>query len=713
LSRRLVFSLVLLILLAALGVAAWWTLLRPAKPPATPLGWPAHHSTLLGRGSSHPTPLDDPFGLALDAQGNLYLSDGGDANRIRKLAADGTFSVLAGGKEGFADGQGTAASFNTPSGLALDAQGNLYVADTGNHAIRKITPTGQVSTLAGNGQPGWRDGPAAQAQFNGPVGVAVDGAGQVYVTDSYNNRIRVIEPNGVVRTLAGGERPGFQDGAAGDARFDTPCAVLVLPNGDLLIADTANHALRKLTIATGTVSTLLRGDPDDRDAPLRRPMGLALARDGVVYVTDGARGQVVQLAPDGRAVALPEANSATQAAAPSAGPPASASSAPSAAQPRALRLFRPAGIALAADGSLRVADQASHQVLHLSAQPLPPIAPAPVSLSARPATSAPFPWPVKPQLGWHEVVGVVGEVRGNFDGESRDHLHAGLDVQADVGDTVLAVAPGKVALALPNWGFGELSEGLNIADKAYIHMRVGRTPQNKLLDGTRFALLMGDDGKPERVRVRRGTRFRPGDALGTVNRMAHVHLEHNPNGWVENPLVLPFAEQQDTVPPRILGIALYDGAGQKLADKTAKGRLRVPRGAGPLNIVVEAVDQMNGNLPRRRLGLYQLGYQLLRTDGTPLPGFEQPLVNLQFNQLPHERDAVKIAYWADSGITVHGAATTRFLYVVSNRLRDGQAQVQGWDPAGLTPGDYRLRIFATDFAGNQALVGRDLALTLE
>ena len=122
-----------------------------------------------------------------------------------------------------------------------------------------------------------------------------------------------------------------------------------------------------------------------------------------------------------------------------------------------------------------------------------------------------------------------------------------------MGGTVLAVARGKVSSALPNWGFNTLSEGLNIADRAYIHMRVGRLPNNALLDSRRFALLNGDDGKPERVRVRRGSRFEVGDALGTVNRMAHVHLEHSPQGWVENPQALPFADKQDSLAPQIVG----------------------------------------------------------------------------------------------------------------------------------------------------------------
>src|SRR5207244_13172639 len=108
----------------------------------------------------------------------------------RKLAPDGSVSTLAGTVEAFADGSGSQAAFNTPSGLAIDAKGNLFIADTGNNRIRKITPQGLVSTLAGEGTAGYLDCPATQATFDGPIGVAVDGVGNIYVADTYNDRIR-------------------------------------------------------------------------------------------------------------------------------------------------------------------------------------------------------------------------------------------------------------------------------------------------------------------------------------------------------------------------------------------------------------------------------------------------------------------------------------------------------------------------------------------
>ena len=123
-----------------------------------------------------------PYGIAVAGDGTRYVADAGDNNRIRIIHLDGTVATLAGSVEGFIDGSGSAAAFNTPSGLALDREGNLYVADTGNHAIRKVTPQGVVTTLAGDGVAGSNDGHAAQARFNGPLGVAVDGACLLYTS---------------------------------------------------------------------------------------------------------------------------------------------------------------------------------------------------------------------------------------------------------------------------------------------------------------------------------------------------------------------------------------------------------------------------------------------------------------------------------------------------------------------------------------------------
>jgi hypothetical protein len=305
----------------------------------------------------------------------------------------------------------------------------------------------------------------------------------------------------------------------------------------------------------------------------------------------------------------------------------------------------------------------------------------------------------------------MGEVRGDYQGESRDHLHAGLDVRANVGATVLAAAAEKVESPLPDWDLDGLSEGLQIDQLTYIHMRVGRTPTGAPLDPARFQLVRDASGKLVAVRVKRGTGFRVGDPLGTVNRMAHVHLELGPRGGDANPMVLRFPGLADHIAPHLSAIQLVDASGRRLTERL-RGRLVVPREAGPLSIVVDAWDQVDGDAARRRLGLYQAGFQILTADGSPVKGFERPQINLEFDRLPVDREATKIAYAPSSGDTAHSAQQTSFLYVVTNRVRGGRAEIGGWRPVDLPPGDYTVRIFAADYAGNAAVDGRDLPITL-
>ncbi|MBN6150752.1 gluconolaconase [Xanthomonas sp. AmX2] len=666
----------------------------PSGPAPTPLGWTAQLQWVAGDGvrgladaAAGRARFADPYGIAADRHGVLYVADAGDNNRIRRIGRDGVVATLAGGAEGFADGIGQAARFATPSGIAVDAAGDLYVADTGNHAIRKISVQGHVTTLAGDGTAGFRDGPAAQARFNGPVGVAVDAGGRVYVADTYNDRIRVIDRDGQVRTLAGGERPGYADGAAADARFDTPTDLEVDAGGTLWIADLRNDAIRRLS-PDGQVRTLVGGPSDASQRLFYRPLSLALSHDGVCYVGDAA-GRMVQVTRTGHVLVL-------------------------SGEQVEQRLARPAGLAIDAVGAVYVTDAASARVHRLvPADAASAAVPSPVGPSPRqplPATRGR--WPLHPQDGWHEVVGTLGEVRGNYQGESRDHLHAGLDIRGDVGQTVLAIADAKVASANATWGFGQSSEGLAVDDLGYIHMRVGRTAQGASLDPRRFHLLVDEAGKPERVRVLRGTRFSAGDALGTLNGMAHVHLNVGASGFERNAVQLGFQGYADHYAPRIDRIGLLDAGGQALP-KARDGRVHVPRATAGVQIVVEAWDQVDRNLPRRRLGLYALGYQVLDAQGTPLPDYAVPRTTIEFNRMPAHPDAVKVAYAADSGVTVHGSAITRFQYVVTNTVRDGRVAQGLWRPDALPPGDYTIRITARDYSGNQAAANRDLRIALE
>lgn len=702
------FAITYVVVQRGSGPAALLSLMQK-KPAPTVLGWPVQLTTLTGDGASGlvegqaaQARFSDPFGVVLDQQGNVYVADAGDNNRIRKIGVDGVVSTFAGAKEGYADGIAGAAAFNTPSGLAIDTAGNIYVADTGNNAIRKITPQGMVTTLAGNGKAGYLDGASNQAQFNGPIGVAVDKAGKVYVADTYNDKIRLITPDGQVSTLAGGARPGYQDGAAQEALFDTPCAIVVNAKGELFIADTRNNAIRKLDVH-GEVTTLVRFLPEDKDALMKRPIGLALTHDGFLYIGEMSNGRILQLSPAGQLRGLTgiDIDIVT-------------------GDDVSLRLQRPVAIALDKTGSLVVTDASNFAVRQIMPRSSDPLAkPVTTKTTAAPAPSkstaktASFPWPLKPQNQPHEVVGTIGEVRGNYDGESRDHFHRGLDMQAAMGASVLAIVNEKVSNPLPAWGINGLNEGMRISTMSYIHMRVGRTANDTPLDPTRFTLIKDEEDKLAQVRVKRGTRFQIGDTLGTVNRMYHVHLNYSPAGQVVNPLSLSFIGFKDEVLPRIADIMVFDQSGQALTKKKRDHRLILPRTLGAVSIIVDAYDQADGNAKRRRLGVYRLGYQILRSDGTPLAGDEQPRINLEFNQLPPDDEAVKIAYAEQSGITVHGSATTRFLYNVTNVVRDGHAKTGFWQLSDVPPGDYLIRIFAADYAGNQATSGRDLAIRVE
>jgi DNA-binding beta-propeller fold protein YncE len=206
--------------------------------------------------------FDQPSGIATDSAGNVYVADYGN-EAIRKITVPaGMVTTLAGGSAGSADGTGATAQFSSPTAVATDAAGNVYVADFGNNTIRRVTPAGVVSTFAGTaGVAGSADGTGAAAQFWGPRGVATDSQGNVYVADRNNGTIRMITASAVVTTLAGTAGSiGFRDGVGAAAQFNFPNGPAVDASGNVYVADYNNHAIRKIT-AAGVVSTIVGAPP--------------------------------------------------------------------------------------------------------------------------------------------------------------------------------------------------------------------------------------------------------------------------------------------------------------------------------------------------------------------------------------------------------------------------------------------------------------------
>ncbi|GEM_PF-380356 len=185
-----------------------------------------------------------PGGVTVSADGGAIVADTGN-HRIRRVSASGSVATLAGGSQGYLDGAGASARFNQPWAVAQGSNGNIYIADTGNHRIRLLTPKGQVLTVAGSGKPGHNDEAGKLAQFNAPSGLGIDGAGNVYIADTANNRVRKMLPNGLVLTASGGAK-GYKDGTGSKALFNGPRGIAVDIFGRVFLADAGNYRLRKV-----------------------------------------------------------------------------------------------------------------------------------------------------------------------------------------------------------------------------------------------------------------------------------------------------------------------------------------------------------------------------------------------------------------------------------------------------------------------------------
>lgn len=250
--------------------------------------------------------IGPPSGVAVDSSGNIFITDTND-NKIRKIDTNGMISTIAGSGSTWSGGDGgaaTRAAIYGPGGVAVDSSGNVYIAETSGHKIRKIDTNGIISTIAGTGGYGfYGEGIAAtNAQLNYPSGVAVDSSGNVFIADYYNHRIRKVDTNGIIRTVAGtGTRGADGDGlAATSAQLNNPHGVAVDSSGNLYIADDMNHKIRKVD-TNGIISTVAgTGTAGTDEAYLNRPFGVATDNSGNVFFTDSSNHRIRKIDTNGR-----------------------------------------------------------------------------------------------------------------------------------------------------------------------------------------------------------------------------------------------------------------------------------------------------------------------------------------------------------------------------------------------------------------------------
>ncbi|OOQ56667.1 hypothetical protein BC343_18845 [Mucilaginibacter pedocola] len=292
-----------------------------------------------------------PMGLATDADGNVYVADSFNS-AIRKIATDGTVTTVAGtGAIGLVNGSAATAKFYAPSGLVLDATGNIYVADRGNNVIRKITPAGEVTTLAGNGIAGYANGTGAAATFNTPTGIAIDATGNLFVTDYGNNIIRKVTPAGVVTTIAGSRTAAYVEGTSTKASFNKPTGIALDATGNIYVTEALSHSIR--VINADTLVTNFNGSTLGNSKVtswLGSPNAIAIDASGNFWITDAA-GRILKIDAD-RKFTVQAGVSGTTGSANGVG---------------AAALFNnPTGIAVSKSGSVYVADYDNNLIRKLN-----------------------------------------------------------------------------------------------------------------------------------------------------------------------------------------------------------------------------------------------------------------------------------------------------------------------------------------------------------
>ncbi len=305
--------------------------------------------------------LNYPYGVVVGFTGALYISEWGN-HRVRKITADGKISTVAGtGTKGFSGdcGPAVSAQLNVPRGVAVDSVGAVYIADSDNHRVRKVTADGKICTVAGTGTKGFSGdgGPATAARLDGPFGVAVDSTGTLYIAEHNNHRVRKITPDGKISTVVGTGTAGSDGdgGPAVSAQLNFPRGVEVGRAGDLYIADTRNHRIRKITpdgkistvAGTGTKGFSGDGGPATA-AQLDRPFEVAVDSTGTLYIAEYDNHRVRRITADGKISTV--AGTGTKGFSGDGGPAASA------------QMNNPTGVAVDRANTLYIADHSNHRV---------------------------------------------------------------------------------------------------------------------------------------------------------------------------------------------------------------------------------------------------------------------------------------------------------------------------------------------------------------
>lgn len=615
--------------------------------------------------------LAEPFGIAVH-NGRVYYSDGHSGAIFSFFPGDAEISRISG--------------LETPSGVAVDKNGILYVADSGSNTINKIGPKGELTKIAGvAGQRGFADGDAKSARFNGPVGIAVADDGRIFVADTYNDRIRVIE-NGTVRTLAGGTR-GFADGPGTTAMFDTPLGIAVWQGDKLLVADSGNRRIRVVE-PDGSVWTLAgNGGVELRDglpfqASMVSPTAIAIDENGIIFVADGNAVRAIGLRtfPYLETIAGGRRGFVDN-------------------TPTFAKFNRPSGIAILGS-TLLIADSDNGSIRSLHGVKSGTETSGMTKPEAGPMTAEEFRglqpgrWPYDPPDRPREIAGTLGEIRGEIvDQTSEAWFHNGLDIPGAYGETARFIRDEKVLDPHAAQNFGSLRELVRMPTVGYVHIRLGRAQDDVILGDERFQFEFNvTNRKPAGVRIPRGAKFKAGEPIGTLNAMNHVHLIAGRPGCEMNALdALDLPGVSDGIAPVVSEVRLFDEYWAPIETKNTGGRIIL---SGNARVVVGAYDRMDGNAERRRLAPYRIGYGLARNaDSLKAP----ETWGVSFDKMP-PHEAVKFAYAPGSKSGATGETVFNF---IATNLVDGERFSEGFlDIASVDPGEYVLRAYAADRFGN-------------